>query len=491
VLGALREFTRQCLPQVLPLLLLAFVVTAHAEQRVYRILSLGDSITEGGATFSNYRYPLWEKLFAAGYVVEFVGSRASESRVGPLRHEGYGGKNAEFLAGALETNFPTNVADILLIHAGHNHTNTEVPVPGIVTATESMIRTARQVNPRVIVLVAQVIPSGKLPKYEYIPELNTALGELAGRVNTPESPVLAVNMAEGFDWRTDTIEDRVHPNAGGAEKMARQWFVALTNVMERPPQTYQPRVIPYKQVGGAQLNLHVFMPTNTSTRARPAIVFFFGGGWSRGTPIQFYPECAHFADLGLVAISAEYRIASVHHTTPFESVADGKSAIRWVRQHAAELGVDPRRVVGAGASAGGQLAAAAGIVQGLDEREEDLSVSSRPDALVLHYAVVDNGPDGYGPKEVKARYLEFSPLHNIGTNTPPALFLLGTQDPLVPVATAELFKTRIEQGGGRCELKLFPGAGHPIYDYRKGPSPARAEALRTADEFLGSLAFLP
>ncbi|MEI6074845.1 MAG: alpha/beta hydrolase [Verrucomicrobiota bacterium] len=86
---------------------------------------------------------------------------------------------------------------------------------------------------------------------------------------------------------------------------------------------------------------------------RPTIIFFFGGGWTVGTPIQFYPECAHFADEGYIAISADYRIASVNHTTPFDGVTDGKSAIRWVRQHAAELGLDPARIVAAGASAGG------------------------------------------------------------------------------------------------------------------------------------------
>jgi acetyl esterase/lipase len=129
---------------------------------------------------------------------------------------------------------------------------------------------------------------------------------------------------------------------------------------------------------------------------------------------------------------------------------DGKlvSAIRWVRQHAAELGVDPNWIVAAGASAGGQVAAAAGLVPGLDARDEDLSVSSRPDALLLWYPVVDNGPGGFGPKEVKARYREVSPLHNIGTHAPPSLFLLGTEDPVVPVTTSELFQRRMEQGGG-------------------------------------------
>jgi acetyl esterase/lipase len=466
----------------------SLVLAGAAEQKIYRILPVGDSITEGSGTFSNYRYPLWEKLFAAGYLIEFVGSRSSDTRVGPLRHEGYGEKNTEFLVGVVERYFHTNSADILLIHSGHNHTNTEAPVPGIVAATEKMIRAARGANPKVTVLVAQVITSGKLPKYEYIPELNVELGKLAGRMNSPESPVIAVNMADGFDWRTDTIADHVHPNAIGADKMAAKWFAALTNVLEKPALTFHPKIVPYKKIKDGELTLHIFSPTNSAqAKLHPAIIFFFGGGWTSGTPIQFYPECAHFAEKGLVAISADYRIASVNHTSPFESVADGKSAIRWVRRHAKEFNIDPNRLVAAGASAGGQVAAATGIVPGLDEAGEELSVSSKPDALLLWYAVVDNGPDGYGSPEMKKRFKEISPLHNITSNAPPTLFLLGTKDPLVPVATAELFKSRIEQGGGQCELKLFRDAGHPIYEWRKGGSPIRAEAMRLVDDFLTRL----
>jgi lysophospholipase L1-like esterase len=212
----------------------AWLAAFAAKPKVYRILPVGDSITEGGKSFSNYRYPLLQKLSAAGYRVEFTGSRTSASPAGPLRHEGYSGKNAEFLAVALEKNFRTNVADVLLIHAGHNHTNTEAPVRGIIAATEAMIRTARSANPRVIVLVAQVIPSGKLPKYEYLPELNAELAQLPARLTTAESPVIGVNMADGFDWRTDTIGDHVHPNALGAEKMAARWFAALTNALATP-----------------------------------------------------------------------------------------------------------------------------------------------------------------------------------------------------------------------------------------------------------------
>ena len=89
----------------------------------------------------------------------------------------------------------------------------------------------------------------------------------------------------------DTVADLVHPNASGAAKMTRRWFDALVTVMEKPPVVYQPEILPYKPTAKGDLTLHVFRPEGTFTTPRPAIVFFFGGGWQRGTPLQFYPEC--------------------------------------------------------------------------------------------------------------------------------------------------------------------------------------------------------
>ncbi len=478
---------------VIPLLVLAASLHAADEtqpQRVYRIMPVGDSITAGGSTFSVYRYPLWEKLHAAGYLMEYVGSQKSESRVGTIEHEGYGGKNIEFLAETVPAHFAKQPADIVLIHAGHNHDVQEKPIPGIVAATESLIASFRKTNPKVIVLLAQVVTSGKLPKYSYIPELNRELEKLAARLNNPTQPVVLVGQASGFDWTKDTIADKVHPNALGADKMAGRWLEALTKLMEKPPASYSPKLVTYKQAGETKLTLHVFNP-GAGSSAKPAIVFFFGGGWKVGTPVQFYHECAHFAAKGMVAISADYRIASVNKTTPFESVADARSAIRYVRQHAAELGIDPHRIVAAGASAGGQLAAATGTLKGLDEPGENQSISSRPDAMMLWYPVIDNSPAGYGDATVKDRYMEISPLHNITSLTPPAIIFLGTKDSYVPVATANDFKARMEKAGVRCDLMLLEGAGHPIYEYRKGASPLRERILDAADEFLVSIKFLP
>ena len=146
---------------------------------------------------------------------------------------------------------------------------------------------------------------------------------------------------------------------------------------------FQPdEIIRYKETPMGDLNLHVFYPGNIKQGDnRPAIVFFFGGGWTSGTPRQFYAHCEYLAAQGMVAISAEYRVKGTHGTTPVESVKDGKSAIRWVRKHAEELGVDPLRIAASGGSAGGHVAACTALIEGLEE--EDPDICSVPDAMVL------------------------------------------------------------------------------------------------------------
>lgn len=203
----------------------SFIFCSSAEP--VRILAIGDSITQGGKTFVTYRLPLDRKLRAAGLRYEFVGTQQSEGPHGPLWHEGYGGKNAEFLAGIIPQKLKQLQPDIILLHCGHNHFAEEKPVAGILAAERAIIEAARKQNPKVVVLLAQVITSGKLPKYGYLPELNQAQVLLARELTRTDSPVVIVDQATGFDPQKDTILDMVHPNAQGAEKMADQWFVAL------------------------------------------------------------------------------------------------------------------------------------------------------------------------------------------------------------------------------------------------------------------------
>ncbi len=167
---------------------------------------------------------------------------------------------------------------------------------------------------------------------------------------------------------------------------------------------------------------------------------------------------------------------------------DGKSAVRWIRQYATELGIDPERIAAGGGSAGGQVAAATGTITGFEEEGEDLTVASRPNALVLFNPVFDNGPGGYGHDRVEEYWREFSPMHNIGEETPPTIVFLGTQDHHIPVATALEYKRRMEEHGRRCDLHLYEGQPHGFFNYNQ-----RDNYLKTViemDRFLASLGYL-
>ena len=246
------------------------------------------------------------------------------------------------------------------------------------------------------------------------------------------------------------------------------------------------KIIPYKTVGDVTLSLHVFNPPDFKAGdERPAIVFFFGGGWVGGSPSQFYNQSRYLASRGMVCLSAEYRVTRAHKTTPAECVKDGKSALRWIRNHAKELGIDPHRLAAGGGSAGGHVAAATGTVPGFDEDGEDTSIPCRPDALVLFNPVFDNGPKGYGHERVKAYWREFSPMHNIDRDTPPTIVFFGTRDNLVPVATAQAYKARMEKAGVRCDLDLYEDQPHGFFNKSR-----YYETLLETDRFLTSLGYL-
>ena len=222
----------------------------------------------------------------------------------------------------------------------------------------------------------------------------------------------------------------------------------------------------YKTIGGVQLHVDLFKPESVHPGdKRPAIVFFFGGGWLGGTPRQFHQHAEAFAELGFVAISAEYRVIRTHKTTPFECVADGKSVVRWIRQNAGELGVDPQRVVAAGGSAGGHVAACTALIKGHESPGDDLTISSVPDALILYNPVIDTTARGYGLKQVgEDRQTEISPCHHVRKKLPPTLVFHGTGDKTVPFENAERFTRLMKDAGNDCRLVPFPGAVHGFFN---------------------------
>jgi acetyl esterase/lipase len=192
----------------------------------------------------------------------------------------------------------------------------------------------------------------------------------------------------------------------------------------------------------------------------------------------------------MVAITVQYRLKNIHGTTPFDCVKDGKSAMRWVRSHAENLGIDPTRIAAGGGSAGGHIAAATAIIKGLNETNEDTSTSCKPNALVLFNPVCDNGPDGYGYERLKDRYIEISPMDNIHPGLPPTIIFLGTLDGAFPVPNAKKFKKLMEESGNRCELKLYKDQKHGFFNYREGRNEYYYKTVYDADIFLESLGYV-
>ncbi len=225
--------------------------------------------------------------------------------------------------------------------------------------------------------------------------------------------------------------------------------------------------VTYKTLGDVELKLDVFTPQGLEpTNQRPAIVFFFGGGWAGGKTQQFHQQARDLADLGMVAFSAEYRVSTRHKTTPFDAVRDAKSAVRWIRQHAAELGVHPQRIVAAGGSAGGHLAVCTAVIHGDEEYGEDLAISSVPDAVVAFNPVLDTTDKGFGIKSVGPdRQFDVLPCHHVQPGVAPTLVLHGTDDKLVPFENDQCFVRLMLEAGNRCELAAYEVQGHGFFNH--------------------------
>lgn len=247
------------------------------------------------------------------------------------------------------------------------------------------------------------------------------------------------------------------------------------------------KTVKYKKTPQAELDLDLYLPADwKDTDKRPAIIFFFGGGWTGGTNTQFHPQASYLAKRGLVAACPEYRVKTRHGVTPKECVEDAKSAVRYVRQHAATLGVDPGRIVASGGSAGAHIAACTALTPGLDAKDEDLSISSQPNVLVLFNPVLDLTEPGLlkrvGDDEELAKAL--SPTRHLAKDTPPTLLLYGTADGLY--RQGQQFIQEAEKVGSRAEMYTVDGEKHGFFNN----DPWLDRTLARVDEFLSSLGYL-
>ena len=250
------------------------------------------------------------------------------------------------------------------------------------------------------------------------------------------------------------------------------------------------RMAVYKQVGDRALKMHLFLPEGwTAADRRPCILIFHGGGWIGGDAKRMYAFAAHFAKLGMVAASIDYRLVKKGNgVTVFDCVKDGRSAVRYVRAHALELGIDPRRLVVSGASAGGHVAVGTAIFEAVNDDADDLSIAAEPNLMIPLFPVIDTSKAGYGNGRIGVRWQELSPVHNVRSGLPPTLIFHGTSDTTTPFAGAKRFHEEMLKVGNLCELDVNEGGAH---GYVMSNQALFDDTLVKMEAFLMRTKFLP
>ena len=255
----------------------------------------------------------------------------------------------------------------------------------------------------------------------------------------------------------------------------------------------------YKSIDDIDLHLWVITP-ETAAPMRPAVVFFFGGGWRQGSPSQFVAQAEQLAARGVVAILADYRVSARHGTKIVDAISDARSAVRWVRENAARWQIDPDRIAASGGSAGGHLAATTATIDQFDASSDNLDVGATPNALVLFNPAVTlapypGGPTGGADQQARLRdragaeLEDVSPAHRLTTDLPPTLVMHGRADRVVPYASAEYYCDAVREAGGQCRLVGYAGETHGFFNYARSRSMFDA-TMQEVDRFLVELGWI-
>lgn len=218
---------------------------------------------------------------------------------------------------------------------------------------------------------------------------------------------------------------------------------------------------PYRE-GENEMLLHVFKPQGWKQGdRRPAMIFFFGGGWTRGTPERSAYWAKWAASLGFMGIAPDYRTNERFKTTPLEAVADARAALRWVQANSAALGIDPAKVIVGGSSAGGHLALWTAISTTPPGSSPNEAPLQKPAGLILLSAVSDTSMlSGYTPRRFGDNATPLSPLHQMDEKMPPVLAFHGDADPTVPYSQAVALHEKLLATGNQSELVTVPGGNH-------------------------------
>jgi acetyl esterase len=248
--------------------------------------------------------------------------------------------------------------------------------------------------------------------------------------------------------------------------------------------------IMYREVEGIELRLFIVKPEGwQSSDQRPALIAYFGGGWASGNVERSIRYAQWAAEYGMIGIAPDYRTRKRFGGSPEDCVADARAAMRWVQAHADELGINPRKIVAHGASAGGHLALWTAIPT-TSPGPNDPAPEIMPAGLILLNPVSDTKEGGYGgPRRFgnsSERALALSVPDQMPEKMPPTLIFHATADQTVPYANSVALRDQLHASGNDATLVTFEGLGHAYYSSRWGQGGKQAYTITKAD----SLAFL-
>ncbi len=252
----------------------------------------------------------------------------------------------------------------------------------------------------------------------------------------------------------------------------------------KAPNTYRvQRGIRYGKAGLIPLKLDLYLPDGDSVEPRPTVLLIHGGAWLFGTRYQLHWYGRRLARAGFIAASINYRMLPAY---PFPyCIHDCKGAVRWLRSHAAEYGIDPNRIAAFGNSAGGHLAGLLATTRPRDGLEGPLNpgASSEVQAAISMYGAVDlteyrRWRERGLTRRAASRFVAYfvslgrgrrpgsnaweaaSPITYTHAGAAPMLFIHGTRDFLVDVEQSEKFTKRLLEVGAVAELVTLHDRGH-------------------------------
>jgi len=233
--------------------------------------------------------------------------------------------------------------------------------------------------------------------------------------------------------------------------------------------------ISFPTVDGQSQLLDVYLPTGPPPAGGwPVLIAIHGGGWRRFSKDKYGPPIASaFVPRGYVVVAPNYVLSAPGRPTWPVNFEDVEAAVRWVRNQAAAIHIDPNRVAAIGESAGANLAALLGTTEasanfgGVSSQVNAVIAFSTPTDLTTLYEESRLGGLaaaqflGGTPAQVPASYVGASPIDHVSPADAPMLLVHGLQDPLIPVSQAEAMAAALAGAGVRHQLVLVNG-GHGL-----------------------------